>query len=160
MNGLYATHLRADPPPSHEESAVAPAHSLPSGRLTPSPLAISVPPLSTPLRPQVEQPFRTMPLWQLCHLCQLNVEEALCAPEMPLRNLKPSKASAAVAGRGARREVGGERGSGVRPARGVRAGTKVGELGGGQGSIHVLVSSLAEHLSARAAAPRRRCLTR
>lgn len=41
---------------------------------------------------QVEQPFRTMPLWQLCHLCQLNVEEALCSPEMPLYKLKPSKA--------------------------------------------------------------------
>merc|ERR1711934_607432 len=26
---------------------------------------------------QVEQPFRVLPLWQLCHLAQLNVEEAL-----------------------------------------------------------------------------------
>ena len=26
-----------------------------------------------------------MPLWQLCHLAQLNVEEALSTPELPLR---------------------------------------------------------------------------
>jgi len=34
---------------------------------------------------QVEQPFQIMPLWQMCHLAQLNVEEALSTPELPLR---------------------------------------------------------------------------
>ena len=34
---------------------------------------------------QVEQPFKILPLWQLCHLAQLNVEEALSTPEVPLR---------------------------------------------------------------------------
>ena len=33
----------------------------------------------------MEQPFQIMPLWQLCHLAQLNVEEALSTPEVPLR---------------------------------------------------------------------------
>ena len=34
---------------------------------------------------QVEQPFSILPLWQLCHLAQLNVEEALSTPDLPLR---------------------------------------------------------------------------
>lgn len=34
---------------------------------------------------QVEQPFQILPLWQLCHLAQLNVEEALSTPDLPLR---------------------------------------------------------------------------
>ena len=34
---------------------------------------------------QVEQPFESMPLWQLCHLAQLNVEEALTSPQFALR---------------------------------------------------------------------------
>ena len=34
---------------------------------------------------QVEQPFAIMPLWQLCHLAQLNVEEALTSPNFKLR---------------------------------------------------------------------------
>ena len=34
---------------------------------------------------QVEQPFKIMPLWQLCHLAQLNVEEALSSPNFKLR---------------------------------------------------------------------------
>ena len=34
---------------------------------------------------QVEQPFRVMPLWQLCHLVQFNIEESLASPELPLR---------------------------------------------------------------------------
>jgi putative membrane protein len=34
---------------------------------------------------RVEQPFKMMPLWQLCHLAQLNVEEALSTPDMPLK---------------------------------------------------------------------------
>ena len=34
---------------------------------------------------QVEQPFKIMPLWQLCHLAQLNVEEALTSPSFTLR---------------------------------------------------------------------------
>lgn len=33
---------------------------------------------------QVEQPFQIMPLWQLCHIAQLNVEEALSTPDHPL----------------------------------------------------------------------------
>ena len=33
---------------------------------------------------QVEQPFQIMPLWQLCHVAQLNVEEALSTPDSPL----------------------------------------------------------------------------
>lgn len=92
------------------------------------------------LRLQVEQPFRTMPLWQLCHLCQLNVEEALCAPEMPLRKLKPSKASAAGGG-------------------GQGSGQEVVGWGGRWCGGRVLVSSLAHHPAARHAAPRRRCRT-
>ena len=34
---------------------------------------------------QVEQPFKIMPLWQLCHLAQCNVEEALSSPDFKLR---------------------------------------------------------------------------
>merc|ERR1719453_1848054 len=34
---------------------------------------------------QVEQPFKILPLWQLCHLTQFNIEEALASPELPLR---------------------------------------------------------------------------
>ena len=34
---------------------------------------------------QVEQPFKIMPLWQLCHLAQLNVEESLASPDFMLR---------------------------------------------------------------------------
>ncbi len=34
---------------------------------------------------QVEQPFQILPLWQLCHLVQFNIEEALASPELPLR---------------------------------------------------------------------------
>lgn len=34
---------------------------------------------------QVEQPFKIMPLWQLCHLVTYNIEEALGSPELPLR---------------------------------------------------------------------------
>ena len=34
---------------------------------------------------QVEQPFKIMPLWQLCHLAQLNLEEALSSPAFLLR---------------------------------------------------------------------------
>ena len=42
---------------------------------------------------QVEQPFAILPLWQLCHLAQLNVEEALSTPDLPLRLNRPSKAT-------------------------------------------------------------------
>jgi len=42
---------------------------------------------------QVEQPFAMMPLWQLCHLAQLNVEEALSTPDLPLRLNRQSKAT-------------------------------------------------------------------
>jgi len=42
---------------------------------------------------QVEQPFAILPLWQLCHLAQLNVEEALATPDLPLRLNRPSKAT-------------------------------------------------------------------
>ena len=41
---------------------------------------------------QVEQPFASLPLWQLCHLAQLNVEEALSTPDLPLRLNRASKA--------------------------------------------------------------------
>ena len=34
---------------------------------------------------QVEQPFQMLPLWQLCHLVQFNIEEALSSPELPLQ---------------------------------------------------------------------------
>ena len=34
---------------------------------------------------QVEQPFKIMPLWQLCHMVTYNIEEALSSPELPLR---------------------------------------------------------------------------
>ena len=43
--------------------------------------------------PQVEQPFAVLPLWQLCHLAQLNVEEALSTPALPLRLNRASKAT-------------------------------------------------------------------
>jgi predicted membrane chloride channel (bestrophin family) len=43
---------------------------------------------------QVEQPFAIMPLWQLCHLAQLNVEESLSTPDLPLRLNRPSEMSA------------------------------------------------------------------
>ena len=42
---------------------------------------------------QVEQPFKIMPLWQLCHLAQLNVEEALSTPDLPLRLNRQSAAT-------------------------------------------------------------------
>ena len=42
---------------------------------------------------QVEQPFRILPLWQLCHLLQLNVEETLSTPDLPLRLNRPSMAT-------------------------------------------------------------------
>ena len=42
---------------------------------------------------QVEQPFQIMPLWQLCHLAQLNVEEALSTPDLPLRLNRKSEAT-------------------------------------------------------------------
>jgi putative membrane protein len=42
---------------------------------------------------QVEQPFKIMPLWQLCHLAQLNVEEALSTPDLPLRLNRVSEAT-------------------------------------------------------------------
>ena len=42
---------------------------------------------------QVEQPFQIMPLWQLCHLAQLNVEEALSTPDLPLRLNRQSAAT-------------------------------------------------------------------
>jgi hypothetical protein len=32
-----------------------------------------------------------MPLWQLCHLCQLNVEESLSTPELPISVRRKSK---------------------------------------------------------------------
>lgn len=41
---------------------------------------------------QVEQPFAIMPLWQLCHLAQLNVEESLSTPDLPLRLNRMSEA--------------------------------------------------------------------
>jgi len=41
---------------------------------------------------QVEQPFKIMPLWQLCHVAQLNIEEALASPELPL-TMKRSRAT-------------------------------------------------------------------
>ena len=41
---------------------------------------------------QVEQPFKILPLWQLCHVAQLNVEEALSTPEVPLRTNQKSRA--------------------------------------------------------------------
>mmetsp|Transcript_23895 Transcript_23895/g.47747 ORF Transcript_23895/g.47747 Transcript_23895/m.47747 type:complete len:156 (-) Transcript_23895:265-732(-) len=41
---------------------------------------------------EVEQPFKTLPLWQLCHLAQLNVEEALSTPDLPLRLHRKSQA--------------------------------------------------------------------
>ena len=34
---------------------------------------------------QVEQPFKILPLWQLCHLVTFSIEEALASPELPLR---------------------------------------------------------------------------
>jgi len=40
---------------------------------------------------QVEQPFKIMPLWQLCHLAQLNVEEALSSPNFRLRLNRKTK---------------------------------------------------------------------
>ena len=43
---------------------------------------------------QVEQPFKIMPLWQLCHLAQLNVEEALSSPGFQLRLDRASKSAA------------------------------------------------------------------
>lgn len=42
---------------------------------------------------QVEQPFKIMPLWQLCHLAQINVEEALSTPDLPLRLNRKSEAT-------------------------------------------------------------------
>ena len=45
---------------------------------------------------QVEQPFAMMPLWQLCHLAQLNVEEALSTPDLPLRLNRQSMAIPSV----------------------------------------------------------------
>ena len=42
---------------------------------------------------QVEQPFTIMPLWQLCHLAQLNVEETLSTPDLPLRLNQKSAAT-------------------------------------------------------------------
>ena len=42
---------------------------------------------------QVEQPFKIMPLWQLCHLAQLNVEEALSCPDFNLRLERKTKAT-------------------------------------------------------------------
>lgn len=33
----------------------------------------------------VEQPFKYLPLWQLCHLVQFSIEEAIASPELPLR---------------------------------------------------------------------------
>lgn len=42
---------------------------------------------------QVEQPFKIMPLWQMCHLAQLNVEEALSSPALPLRLNRKSEAT-------------------------------------------------------------------
>ena len=41
---------------------------------------------------QVEQPFQILPLWQLCHIATLAVEEAISSPMLPL----PIKSSAAV----------------------------------------------------------------
>ena len=40
----------------------------------------------------MEQPFKIMPLWQLCHVAQLNIEEALASPELPL-TMKRSRAT-------------------------------------------------------------------
>ena len=34
---------------------------------------------------QVEQPFKILPLWQLCHLVTFSIEEALASPELQLR---------------------------------------------------------------------------
>ena len=42
---------------------------------------------------QVEQPFQIMPLWQLCHLAQLNLEEALSSPDYELRGDRSSKST-------------------------------------------------------------------
>ena len=42
---------------------------------------------------QVEQPFAILPLWQLCHLAQLNVEDALSTVDLPLRLNRPSIAT-------------------------------------------------------------------
>ena len=42
---------------------------------------------------EVEQPFAMMPLWQLCHLAQLNVEESLSTPDLPLRLNRPSESA-------------------------------------------------------------------
>jgi len=43
---------------------------------------------------KVEQPFKIMPLWQLCHLAQLNVEESLSSPNFKMRLDRASKTAA------------------------------------------------------------------
>ena len=48
---------------------------------------------------QVEQPFNILPLWQLCHLTQFNIEEALASPELPLRVVRQRKTDAPEAER-------------------------------------------------------------
>ena len=45
---------------------------------------------------RVEQPFKIMPLWQLCHLAQLHVEEALSTPDVPLKIEMPLPQSTAA----------------------------------------------------------------
>ena len=73
---------------SHQPAALCQQPSaistLPSATTRPSTLAT--------MHAQVEQPFAILPLWQLCHLAQLNVEEALSTPDLPLRLNRPSKA--------------------------------------------------------------------
>ena len=48
----------------------------------------------------VEQPFRILPLWQLCHLAQANIEEALSSPAMPLSANEHALPECAAAARG------------------------------------------------------------
>ena len=47
----------------------------------------------------VEQPFKILPLWQLCHLVQFNIEEALSSPELPLRVVRKRQTDAPEAER-------------------------------------------------------------
>ena len=48
---------------------------------------------------QVEQPSKILPLWQLCHLVQFNIEEALASPSLPLRVSRKRKTEAPTAER-------------------------------------------------------------